>query len=70
MCFGDVSPFICTLFSIFVILVIFHFGFEGEILGLIAHFPGYCLLVTFILGANVQYISRTQNKLVLFYFFL
>ena len=34
------------VFQLFVILVISHFGFEGETLVLIALFPGHCLPFT------------------------
>ena len=31
-----------------VILVVFRFGFEGGIWGMIAPFPGHCILVVFL----------------------
>ena len=40
---------VCSLYCLFVILVISHLSFDGKTLVLIAPAPGHCSLLTFLL---------------------
>ena len=45
-------PFVFVVSCLFVILVIYDFGFEGGICLLIALVPVHCFLITFKISAN------------------
>ena len=55
-------PIVLFVFLLIVILVLYHFGFEGETLVLIASVPGHCLSFTVAIVCSHVVDCNARNR--------